>query len=130
MKPKNNKKIILVEDDPAIIDVYSTAFKNSGIAFEVVNMGQEAIRVIKEKAEKEENPALVLLDLILPDINGMEVLKSMRSEAKTKDIPVYVLSNQTTVEDDGYGPIKPDKFVIKANITPTQLVKLIEEKIK
>lgn len=130
MKTKNSKKIILVEDDPAIIDVYSTAFKNSGIDFEVVSMGHEAINAIKEKAEKEDKPALVLLDLILPDINGMEVLRSIKAEEKTKDIPVYVLSNQTTVESEEPGQIKPDKFIIKANITPTELVKLINEKIK
>jgi len=132
MNVKNNKKrVILVEDDPAIIDVYSTAFKNADINLEVISSGERAIRRVKESNESEEGkPDLVLLDLILPDINGIEVLKAIKTDDKTKDVPVFILSNQTSLDLEKAGDIKPDKFIIKANITPTQLVKMLEEQLQ
>ena len=131
---KSNKKtIFFIEDDPAIIDVYSTAFKAAGINFEVIVWGKQAIEKIKEvQYGKAEKPCLVLLDLILPDINGIEILKEIKENEKTKDITVFVLSNYTDdkfLQTDTDG-IKPDKFILKTSITPTELVKLIQEQFK
>ncbi|OGZ84258.1 MAG: hypothetical protein A2599_00670 [Candidatus Staskawiczbacteria bacterium RIFOXYD1_FULL_39_28] len=132
METKNTKKrIILVEDDPAITDVYGVAFKNSNMSLEVINSGEQAIQKIKESSENGEGaPDLILLDLILPDINGIEVLKAIKVDEKTKGIKVFVLSNQTSLNLSQSETIKPDKYIIKADITPTQLVKMVEEEIK
>ena len=127
---KNVKKMILIEDDPAIIDVYKMAMKNTDIDMEVINWGKEAIKEIKEMQEdKRERPGLVLLDLILPDINGVEILKEIKGNDKTKDIIVFILSNYTNIKIEQTDKIKADKIILKTEITPTQLVSLIKRTI-
>ncbi len=122
--------VFLVEDDLAIIDVYSMAFKAAGIDFEVISLGKEVIKRIKNIQEnKEEKPSLILLDLLLPDVNGTEILKEIRQNNITKDIAVFILSNYTSPETQKTDTIKPDRYIIKTSITPTQLVELVKEQL-
>ncbi len=81
-------KVLLVDDDEAIITVFSTALKKEG--FETVQAlnGREGV----EKA-KSEVPDLILLDQVMPDMQGNDVLKELKLDEKTKNIPVIVLSN-------------------------------------
>ena len=124
------RKVFLVEDDLAIIDVYTTVFKDSKIDLKVITLGRQAIKDINQSAETEgEKPEVVLLDLILPDLNGAEILKAIKTNEKTKDIKVFVLSNQAFIDETITGGIKPDEFIVKANITPTQLLEMIEKKL-
>ena len=118
---------MLVEDDPAIIDIYVTSMTGAHFDVDSVTLGQVAITKIKNIVAKEEQkPDIILLDLILPDINGMEVLKEVRSNDATKDIAVFILSNQAKEELQNLGGAKPDKFIIKANTTPTELLEMIK----
>ena len=128
---KNKKKIFLIEDDAAIIDVYKTAFDLAGINTEVIIWGKQAIEKIRQiQCGNLEKPCLVLLDLILPDINGLEILKEIKQNDKTKDITVFVLSNYTSQDFGQADGIKPEKFILKTSITPTSLVKLIQMQLK
>lgn len=122
------KKIILVEDDPAIIDIYQILMKKAGFDVRVISSGQEVVNMIKNIEEgTEPKPDIILLDLILPDINGTEVFKEIKKNKKTKDIKIFILTNQQDVQPEQLGDEKPDKFIIKANISPTQLLELIKE---
>src|SRR6266404_4620335 len=86
--------VFLIEDELDIMYVYKTALKTAGIDVEPLGSGKEAMEKIKKVQEKiEQKPALVLLDLVLPDINGLEILNSLRQHEVTKDIPVFILSN-------------------------------------
>ncbi len=128
---QNRKKILLIEDDKAIIDVYETIFKKAHFDVDVISWGKEAIKRMEEvQAQKEAAPDIVLLDLILPDLNGAEVLKTIKTNNITKSIIVFVLTNQESPELHQSSDIKPDKFIIKANVTPTQLLKLIKDQLK
>ncbi len=128
---EKKKKVLLVEDDSAIIDIYQTMIKKAGFDVEVISSGQEVIKKMKElKAGDPLKPDIVLLDLILPDINGMEVLKEIKGSKLTKDINVFILTNQEESQTQKSAEAKPDKFIIKANITPTQLIELIQEQLK
>jgi len=81
-------KVLLVDDDEALIEVFSTALKQDGFETVTAPDGKTGI----EKA-KTENPDLVLLDQVLPDISGNEVLKQLKADEQTKNIPVIILSN-------------------------------------
>lgn len=123
-------KILLVEDDPGIIDVYTMALKEAGIETEVINLGKDAVEKVKKIQEgKAEKPALVLLDLILDDMNGIEVLKEIRLSEATKDIKVFITSNYASPDLNADGGLKPDKFILKTNITPSQLAETVKSEI-
>jgi len=72
-----------------------------------------------------------LLDLILPDINGLKVLAEMKKYEETKDIPVFILTNYTSRELErlGYG-LKTEKYLTKTEFNISQLVKMVKECLK
>lgn len=100
------KHILLVEDNADDIELTRLAFEDSHIAnrIDVVRDGAEALDYLFARGEhgnreKEPAPALVLLDLNLPKINGLEVLERMRESEKTKYQPVVVLTSSRQQED-------------------------------
>jgi len=128
---KNKKKIFLIEDDIAIIDVYKMAFQSTDIEVESIMWGNQAIEKIRLiQGGGLDKPSIVLLDLILPDISGVEILKAIKQHEKTRDIIVIVLSNYTNEEFGKTEDTKPDKFILKASIAPTELVKLVQDQFK
>jgi len=127
----SNKKVLIVEDDPAIIDIYFVAFRKVGIDLQVIDRGGDAIIKIKSIIEnKEELPELVLLDLILPDVNGIEVLKEIKMNDFTKHTPVFILSNNVAPEMFESAEFKPDKIIIKSSVALDRLVGIVKKQLK
>lgn len=125
-----NKKALLVEDDASIIDIYTELFKTSGLCLQIAANGGDAIKALKEGvAGKQQKPDIVLLDLILPDMNGMEVIRFIRSSKETSAIPVFVLSNDTITDTGSDSRIKPDRFIVKAETSASNLVKIVTEQL-
>lgn len=81
-------KVLLIDDDEAISTVFSTALSKEG--FETVHAANGTDGLAKAKTE---NPNLILLDEILPDMQGNQVLATLKADEKTKSIPVLILSN-------------------------------------
>ena len=128
-KAKKTKKILIVEDDSAIGDIYSTVLKGSNFDVELINSGRLAIERIREvKNDRKTKPDIVILDLILPDMNGLEVLREIRKNSTTYDTVVFIFTNQAGVSLTP--DLKVDKFILKANTTPTQLLKIIKRELK
>jgi two-component system alkaline phosphatase synthesis response regulator PhoP len=124
------KKILFVEDDAATLDVYGTVLKGAGFKLEVITLGEEAIKRIK-KMRGAEKPDLVLLDLILPDINGIEVLKEIRKQKEMKNLPVFILTNYTDEQLEKKGiRFDSEKYLAKTDYSPNRLVELIKERLK
>lgn len=82
------KKILFVEDEPTLQKTFGDVLRKDG--FEVVNAldGEIAVRLAKS-----EQPDLVLLDIVLPKMNGFEVLQQLKADPATKEIPVIILTN-------------------------------------
>jgi DNA-binding response OmpR family regulator len=116
-------KIVLVEDDPLLIDIYSTTFKEAGFLVVVVDRGDAAVERITQ-----ERPDLVVLDIVLPQTDGWEILKSVKSNEKTKDIKVVILSNLGQKEEieKGMG-LGASGYLLKAHYTPSEVVKEIRK---
>ena len=124
------KKIILVEDDPALIDIYKIVMEKHHYELLAVASGKEALEVIKKvEQDPELKPAVFLLDLILPDMDGLDILKAVKTSPATKDCLVFILTNKERVGFEELGAGKPDEFFVKANITPTELVEVIKKHI-
>ena len=122
------KKVLLIEDDGAIIDVYKIGLEGAGFEVEVIMSGKQAVdRLSKDK----DMPDIIFLDLLLPDMNGMEVLAQVRKAGKVKDTPILVLTNysDTELEKMGYD-LKAEKHLLKSDYTPSQLAELVKERLK
>jgi DNA-binding response OmpR family regulator len=124
-----NRDILLIEDDPCILDIYNTVLKKAGFSVRIAESGEEARKRFEEiKKGESKKPDLVLLDLVLPDINGIEILKKVRKEKGISDIPFFILTNYTDpgLEKEGK-ELKVVKYLLKTDLTPSQLIDSIEK---
>ncbi len=98
-------RILLVEDDPNDVELTLSALSENGLANEVVVVrdGEEALNYLYGRgayaSREEENPIVVLLDLKLPKVDGMEVLKRVKADPDLKTIPVVVLTSSREEQD-------------------------------
>jgi two-component system cell cycle response regulator DivK len=128
MKPR----IFIVEDDKSISGLLREALQIAGFEAEVFDLGGKAIETLQEVREgTKEKPNLILLDLILPDMNGIEVLKEARKYPQTKSVKIYALTNYSN-PDFNEELVKEgiDKILIKVQYTLEQLVKAVKEATK
>jgi DNA-binding response OmpR family regulator len=115
-------KILIVEDDRFLRELIARKLRNEG--YEVLEAvdGEEGLKRIKE-----EKPDLILLDLILPGIDGFEVLAKAKEDPDTTQIPVIILSNLGQREEVEKGlKLGAIDYLIKAHFTPGEII----EKIK
>ena len=112
------KKILLIEDDPFLSEIYVIKFKEAGFEISLAQDGSLGLQRIKE-----EMPDLVLLDIVMPNVDGLEVLRAMKNDATTRDIPVVILSNLGEQEDIKRGlQLGAEFYIVKAHYTPTEVV--------
>ncbi|KPJ55207.1 hypothetical protein AMJ47_01715 [Parcubacteria bacterium DG_72] len=117
------RKILLVEDDPFLVDIYSTKLKEAGFLIEVAQDGEEALRKIKEIVFD-----LILLDIVLPTVNGWEILRNIRRDPNLKALKVVVLSNLGEKEEVEKGlEAGATRYLVKAHYTPTEVIKEIKQ---
>jgi len=124
MEPK--KTILIVEDDKFLRELISRKLSGEGFdALEAVD-GEEGIKKIKEG-----KPDLVLLDLILPGIDGFEVLARLREDPEISSIPVIILSNLGQREEVEKGlKLGAIDYLIKAHFTPGEIIEKIKNVLK
>ena len=116
-------RIVIVEDVPALADMYKFKFEQSGYEVAVANNGEEALRLITEL-----KPDLVLLDLMLPILSGEEVLRQVRSTDWGTKVKFIILTNIGEEEAAiRLANLKVDHYIIKADHTPTQVVDIVEK---
>ena len=119
-------KILVVEDDKFLRDLLSRKLQDEDLTIVAAVDGEEGAK----KAE-EEMPDLMLLDLILPGINGFDVLKKIKDNPKTSGIPVIVLSNLGQKEDvERALSLGAKDYLIKANFTLEEIFDKIKKYIK
>lgn len=117
-------KILLIEDDSLMIRMYQRKFKADGYELETALNGVEGFN----KA-KTFSPNLILLDIMMPKMNGLEVLKKLKHDAKTSHIPVVILTNLGASEDDidrglELGAVA---YLVKSANRPDQVVSKVKE---
>jgi DNA-binding response OmpR family regulator len=113
-----SKKVLLVEDDLALLKIYSNKLRLGGFDVSPATTGDEALR----KAQTEL-PGIVLLDLILPGQDGFMVLESLKQDSKTKKIPVIILSNLGQESDIERGRrLGAVDYLVKSDVSLNELV--------
>lgn len=114
--------ILVVEDDPLLSDLVSRKFGAEKINMEYAPTGELALELIK----KDPKPNLILLDIRLPGIDGFEVLRQVKEDSATKDIPVIIFSNFG--EDSDIARAKElgaNKFIVKVSLSLDEVVNLV-----
>jgi len=116
-----DKKILIIEDDAFISKTIALKFKNKGYVVFAAKNADEA-----EAIFAKDIPDVILLDIILPGVNGFEILKHIKATEKTKNIPVVIFSNLGSKEDIEQGmSLGATKYIIKADFTPDNVVEEI-----
>jgi len=120
------KKILLVEDDPFLIDIYTTKLKEAGFTVKVAEEGEAVLPALKENT-----PDLMILDIVLPQVDGWEVLRRIQKEKAFKKLKIVVLSNLGQKSEIAKGlKLGAMKYLIKAHHTPSEVVEEIKNILK
>lgn len=120
------KKVLIVEDDEMISSMYKTKLEQLGYLVVLAANGVDGLELAKA-----ENPDLILLDIIMPQLDGFSVLQQLKGDENMRNIPVIMLTNLGTDEDKEKGRIfGADGYLVKSNLTPTQVGEEIEKYFK
>lgn len=113
----------MIEDDATHRQMYGLQFKQSGFtSFEAVASGQEGL-----DSMQKSHPDLILLDIGLEDIDGIEVLKRLKADSSTADIPVIVLSNMREKDKGEQAQqLGAVDYILKAKYLPREIVERVE----
>jgi len=112
------EKILLIEDDLFLIDIYNVKLKASSFSVDVAEDGESGLAKAKENKYD-----LIILDIVLPGLDGRDVLRKLKSEKDLKNIPVIILSNlgQKNEIEEGM-KLGASQYLIKAHYTPSEIV--------
>ncbi len=117
-----DKSILIVDDDLTLAETYEKYLKDKGAVVRVAHDGDEAIKIAKEN-----HPSLILLDLMMPKVSGFEVLRTLKGNNATKDIPIIILT--VLLDSDKYAKamnLKADAYIIKSETMPPDVIAKIE----
>ena len=121
-----SQKILIIEDDAFLHELCKKKFVDKG--YEVVSAfsGKEGISRVQK-----EMPSLILLDLLLPEMDGLDLLEQLKGDPKTKDTPVIIMSNYSDRERVQKGlELGAEDYIIKAHFTPEDIVKKVADTLQ
>jgi CheY-like chemotaxis protein len=126
------EKVLIVEDDLPTLKLLAETLKIEGFEIDTAMLAKEAMEKLEEiRQGKREKPDLILLDLILPDMNGIEILKEARKYPETREIKIFALTNYSDPEmNKQLVKERVDKIILKAQISLKDLVKIMREVLK
>jgi DNA-binding response OmpR family regulator len=114
----DKKKVLVIEDEDMLSTMYKVKFENEGYEVATASNGADGLELAPQFM-----PNLILLDIIMPKIDGFAVLKKLKEDPKTKNIPVIMLTNLGQDEDISRGKeMGSAGYLIKANNTPAEVV--------
>lgn len=115
--------VLLVEDDSFLANIYKTKFEMEGFKISISENGEIALADVKKK-----KPAIILLDILLPKLDGFAVLSKLKEDKDTKDIPVILLTNLGQKDDVQKGlDMGAVDYLIKAHFKPSEVVEKVKK---
>ncbi|OQA03585.1 MAG: Response regulator PleD [bacterium ADurb.Bin400] len=117
------KVILLVDDDLSILELFEQRLRQEGAIVELAHNGEEAINMAESN-----HPHVILLDLMMPDVDGFEVLKALKENPSTQNIPILV--HTVLLESDSYLRAKElgaSGFLVKTEAMPADVVEKIKQ---
>lgn len=125
-KTNRPKKILLIEDDPTQVFMYRSQFEMDGFVFLSAPNGEEGLAL----ADKEI-PDIILLDILMGKLGGMETLEILKKDSPTKIIPVFILTNFVKQEIEQQArQLGAEEYIIKSQIMPKEISKMIKKRFE
>lgn len=122
MAKETAKKIMIVDDDIFILDMYAQKFKNEGYEVETATNGEDCI----DKIKRGVDPDVLLFDMVMPGIDGEQLVKALKDEELAEKAVKIILSNQGTQEDlDKVKEFGVSGYLIKAMTVPSEVVEKV-----
>lgn len=117
------KRVLLVEDDPLIIKMYKAKFVHEGFEVLTAEDGVTGLEV-----SLNGRPDFIVLDIMMPQLSGLDLLEKLRQDPKGKDIPVIILTNLTEKEEEQRAiSLGVKEYLLKANLTPGDIVEKVKK---
>ncbi|MFH1188864.1 MAG: response regulator [bacterium] len=133
MSEENLKPRVLffVEDEPEIVTLYTTAFEESGFLVDSVSNGRDAIERLEYFVEEDvKRPNVMILDILLPDASGMDILSEVRRRPLFNNTPVIMFTNFSSDElREQIRQIPNTEYVLKMEITPDEFVAKVKRMV-
>lgn len=127
MTEETRYKIIIVDDDDFLVDMYASKFGKSGTDVDVCKTSESLLEKLKAGMKAD----LILLDIVMPGMNGIEVLREMRREKLGEGIPVVMLTNQNDEKDISEAKkLGIQGYIVKSAATPSEVVTEVTNIIK
>jgi CheY-like chemotaxis protein len=115
-------RVLYIEDEKFFADTVEKVLKNVGYSVKQANDGEVGLQIAREW-----RPNLILLDLLLPKVEGFEVLRQLKADLATKDIPIIILSNLNSGDDVKKATdLGAKHFFVKAVTMPTNIVNMVK----
>lgn len=116
---ETKKRILIVDDDEFLLEMYALKFKEQGFEVDIAKNGEEALK----KAEEKKNFDMILLDIVMPSPDGFEVLTIIRKKELFQSAKIIALTNLGQKEDLDKGKeLGFDDYIVKARYTPSEVV--------
>lgn len=117
-KPMNPTKVLIVDDDVFLLDMYALKFKESGFEVDIAKNGEEAIA-----KTKSASPNVILLDIVMPKMDGFDVLRAIKKDNLAPGAAIVILTNLGQKEDVDRGlKLGANDYIVKAHFTPSEVV--------
>lgn len=119
------KEVLIVDDDPLFRQIYQDVLEKNNFLVTTASNGQEALESVNKK-----KPNAILLDITMPVMDGLEVLRQLWDSNVTNEVPVIVLTNAGDVKNMERAQFYSSyKFYVKSNVTPEEILKTLKEAI-
>lgn len=116
-------KILIIEDDLFMSRMYHKIFTYENYEVETASNGEEGLAKVKEV-----KPEIILLDIMMPKMNGFQVLEAIKNDSEIRDIPVIMLSNLAGDQDVDEAKQKgASDYIVKSNYTPKQVIEMVKQ---
>jgi len=118
----DGKKILVVDDDITLLEMYIERIKAEGATVSQAADGEEALEIVAK-----DKPEVILLDVMMPKMNGFDCLKRLKEDAATADIPVIILTalNDDAKRDEGF-KLGAIDYIVKADTLPIDVVRKVQ----
>ena len=117
--------ILLAEDDIILSELYTERLKQEGFTVVHAGNGEEALQLVKEN-----NPSLIILDIMMPKMNGLDVLKALKDNPETATIPVIIVTALVQeIEKLNKIMTQADAYIVKSEVLPGEIIEEVKRRL-